>query len=327
MTKPLFRLLSMVFFLQSSYTVAYTYQDESFATVIDRNLALHEYAAKAITNKGKKRTKYLIKFFNAFPRDFETYFKMEYPCYGDTIYTLYDEEKLRVIRSFFKNPWGKFFPTVRIIDQEVNIPKELPTKRVADFYMDAYKKGFFQRLGEGIPSGILREVEKVVPKEIYYRKMITVQIDAFDSVYKINSGEVGTKLEERTAYSFLLQAGPSPFLGELCLMPKSQAIDYGLLDSDAITVHESEQDPEMVYVELGNTNPDPLFMKILAEKTDEEILAFWYGYLGGAGPYVHHLSGIWREYYKNLVKLDARLAELMIKACDRVLYDDREGPK
>eukprot|EP01132_Coremiostelium_polycephalum_P005050 gene5050-6286_t len=325
MTKPLFRLLSMVFFLQSSYTIAYTYQDESFATVIDRNLALHDYAARAITSKGKTRTKYLIKFFNAFPRDFETYFKMEYPCYGDTIYTLYDEEKLRVIRSFFKNPWGKFFPTVRIIDQEVNIPKELPTKRVADFYMDAYKKGFFQRLGEGIPSGILREVEKVVPKEIYYRKMIPVQIGAFDSLYKMASGEQGCKPEEVTAYSFLLLSeSPSPCLYESYLIPKKDALEPELLDNDPTTVHESEQ--EMISVEVSSNHPDPLFMKILAEKTDEEILAFWYGYYRGPYPAIHQLRS-WREYYKNLVKLDARLAELMIKACDRVLYDDREGPK
>ena len=62
------------------------YVDMSFNTYIERRLFLSEYGCKAKQSKEEDRKKYLIAYFNALPRDFETLFKIiKNNCYKDII--------------------------------------------------------------------------------------------------------------------------------------------------------------------------------------------------------------------------------------------------
>ncbi|ACE05920.1 hypothetical protein Aasi_0517 [Candidatus Amoebophilus asiaticus 5a2] len=288
------------------------YKDEHFDTVIDRNLALHAYAKKAKESTGKEREKYLIKFFNAFTRDFETFFKMEYPCYGDTLYAIRNEEDWYVEETFFKNPWGRFYPVLCIVDSEKDIPKEVPTKKFKDFDTAAYKAGVFPELGEGIHYMILYDIQKIVPEEIFYRKMISVQVGLFDSLYKI--------AQSSTAYSLPVHV-INPFLSKIEFIPVSS---LGPNDLDDLTEEERKQ--EMIKVSIELQEVKPICIKILEEKTDDEICAFWYGlHCRRGGPAPVNSQGNWNAIYRNLVKMSPRIANLMRKACDKILEDTQEG--
>eukprot|EP01132_Coremiostelium_polycephalum_P005045 gene5045-6278_t len=301
------------------------YQDEHFDTVIDRNLALQEYAKKAQQSTGKEREKYLIKFFNAFPSDFETYFKMEYPCYGDTLYAIKNEEGWKkegwyLEKSFFKNPWGRFFPVLCIVNSEQEIPKEVPSRKFKDFDLAVYSARAFHRLGDSIPYTILYDIEDIVPEEIFYRKMISVQIGAFDALSQMVKGF--------TAYSFPVHV-IRPFLTRKGLIPKYLSELEKRLDPNYKSDIKEEDildNQEMETATLILPDVKPIFIKILEEKTDDEICAFWYGRYrlqGGAAPI--NSAGNWQATYNSLVKVSPRIANLMRKACDKILENVREG--
>lgn len=285
------------------------YKDEHFDTVIDRNLSLQTYAKKAKESTGKKREKYLIKFFNAFPNDFETFFKMEYPCYGDTLYSIRNEEDWYVEETFFKNPWGRFYPVLCIVDSEKDIPKEVPAKKFKDFDIEAYKAGLFPRLGDDINYTILYEIQKIVPEEIFYRKMISVQVGLFDSLYQID--------QSSTAYSFGIDV-IIPFL------TRSEFVPVSSFEEGDLTEEQEKQD--MIEIAAITSEVRPVCIKILEEKTDEEICSFWYGLhrrWGGAAPV--NSEGNWKATYNHLIKVSPRIANLMRKACDKILENHKEG--
>ncbi|ACE05915.1 hypothetical protein Aasi_0511 [Candidatus Amoebophilus asiaticus 5a2] len=288
------------------------YKDEHFDTVIDRNLALHVYAKKAKENTGKEREKYLIKFFNAFPNDFETFFKMEYPCYGDTLYVVKNEEDWYMESFFFKNPWGRFYPVLCIVDSEKEIPKEVPTKKFIDFDIEAYKAGAFPRLGEDIHYTLLYEIQKIVPEEIFYRKMLSIQVGLFDSLYKID--------QSSTAYSLPVHF-IDPFLSKSELIPVSS---LGPNDLNDLTEEEKKQEMLRVSIELPEV--EPIWIKLLEEKTDDEICSFWYGlHRRRGGPAPVNSQGNWKATYNHLIKVSPRIANLMRKACDKILENHKEG--
>eukprot|EP01132_Coremiostelium_polycephalum_P000230 gene230-307_t len=293
-----------------------TYQDEVFDTVIDRNLALHHYAKEALANVGEKKVQYLKKFFNAFPRDFETYFKMEFPCYGSTVYFLNkDDMNVLVVKSLFRNPWNNFSPVLRIVDKAEEIPKETPSSRFKDFNIEAYQAGYFPRIGEGIPYSIFHDLAKVIPKEIYYQKLVSVQIGAFDCLYRVNGfgmedEELDRNVDGTTAYTLWVQKILPPFIYQPGHISKRDAQRYGFIENRPDLVNKKHKNNAK---ELLPPKPDPMVMKVLSEKTNEEILSYWYGYYRGGGNL--------KSAYTQLITSFPRLAELMIQAGDRILAD------
>eukprot|EP01132_Coremiostelium_polycephalum_P004021 gene4021-5027_t len=276
--------LMLVISLTSSckpHGLAKIYQDEHFDTVIDRNFALQEYANKASQSTGKERKKYLIKFFNAFPSDFET-----------------------------------FFPDLCIVDSAREMPREMPSNRFKDFDLQVYLAGVFPKLGENIrnigfkrPYTILYDVAAIVPEEIFYRKMLAVQIDWFDALSHV--------VQSTTAYSLQINA-INPFLTKSELFPISSIEPADLGEKEYKKLIAKNQ--EMIPISIVLPDLKPIWIKLLEEKTDDEICAFWYGYHrrhGNAVPVT--FEGNWEAIYRSLVKMNPRIANLMRKACDKIL--------
>lgn len=234
------------------------YSDEQFDTIIDRDLALQEYARKAEKSTGEKKKKYLIKFFKAFPRDFKTYFKLNHnTCYGDTLYTI--QQPYGYV--FSHNPWGKFYPKEKIVNSMDEIPKEKTSFRFSKDVINAYYGTLYKNnwLYTDYNRDILEEVEKVVPAEIYYRKMISVCIGGFS-------------------------------------------------------------DEEEYFYKLASLEDDMLFVKILEERTDDEIASYFY--FGYDGPHPDNFQKHYDYRYQKISAISARVAELMKKAYTRLLSEE-----
>jgi hypothetical protein len=123
-----FTLLILSVFLLASQECSpeEDYADEKFKTITGRELALLKYLKKASKSSGEKKKAYLIKYFKAFPSDFETYFKINAKnCYQNTLYTVGDTYG----HVFAHNPWGKFYPAQKVVRSEAEIPKGPGYKR------------------------------------------------------------------------------------------------------------------------------------------------------------------------------------------------------
>lgn len=147
------------------------YVDMSFNTYIKRRLFLSEYGCKAKQSKEEDRKKYLIAYFNALPRDFETLFKIiKNNCYKDIIYTVRRPWSYR----FSHNPWGKFHPVNKIVQSKEEIPREHISNSNAQYLKNHPALGNYMNFLE-----ILPELEKIIPDTIYYEKMIGLGIGGF----------------------------------------------------------------------------------------------------------------------------------------------------
>ncbi|ACE05919.1 hypothetical protein Aasi_0515 [Candidatus Amoebophilus asiaticus 5a2] len=161
------------------------YTDEKFDSIVGRRLALLKYAKKIYESEGKKRKEYLIKYFNAFPRDFKTFFHLNYNNYHeDTLYKEYSDHSRYI---FSHNPWLGFYPVIKSVASEKEMPQALlsekfgPTQEIIGKYnrFDCY--------------GIMDEIRELIPKDIYNKKMIAVRIGGFNTGpdgYRYASGSV-----------------------------------------------------------------------------------------------------------------------------------------
>lgn len=219
-------MIIVVLALQQACNKEIDYSDEPFDTLIDRKLALLYYAKKAQDSKGDKRKKYLIKYFKAFPSDFETFFKINNRYYGDTMYIVGNEWSY----GYSRNPWGKFYPVEKVVARQEDVPKEKVSTRFKkvegniEKYYEAYVKWVDEEMG-GYFFTPFYEASKVIPLEVYYRKMISVAIGGFSDGadgYYYGLGPIDDNdplfislLEERTddeiaSYFYFIYDGPHP---------------------------------------------------------------------------------------------------------------------
>ena len=241
----------MILSINMQQSCKYT-MDKKFDTITDRKRALNFYAKKAQETGGAKRESYWIKYFRAFPRDFRTFFQLHCRCYDDTMYL----DRTPYSHKFSYNPWGNFHPTVKVVPTIEDIPKDPPAKlKFPEFKVWSYNNY----------DAVLSEVQKYVPKDIYYRKLISV----------------GTG---------------------------------GFWDSDDIT--------ELLLHIMGLVFQDTaLSVKILEEKTDDEIASFWFFLYDGPHP-THPDKNKWRnELQDRISKLSPRVAKQMERAYEAVLAE------
>jgi hypothetical protein len=143
-------LLSLLLSFQPVYGKE-DYTDEKFDTIIDRQLALLKYAKQAKESKGKKRAKYLIKYFRALPSDAGNYFKLRFgkhyyydaDCkqfkevmqygkfYKNTLYVNdYNQEPYS--KEYKPNPFYPFEFNIEYVHSiEENTPKRTCCKKIA----------------------------------------------------------------------------------------------------------------------------------------------------------------------------------------------------
>jgi hypothetical protein len=251
----------MVLFFQQACTQNIDYSDEKFETLIDREYALLKYAKKAQESKGEKRKKYLIKYFKAFPSDFETFFKINHKYYKDTMYSVGNPWDY----AFAHNPWGKFYPVEEVVKTEAEVPKEKVSARFknVEANLEAYEEAYIKWIDEewgGDYTTPFYEIKKIMPLEIYYRKMISVGIGGF------SDGE------------------------------------------------------DWYHHKLGPTDDNPLYIKLLEERTDDELASIFY--FKYDGPHPSNYQEYYEYKYQVISKLSPRVAELMKKAYERLLSEE-----
>jgi len=267
-------------------------KDEQFKTVIDRKLALHAYAERADESEGKERERYLQLYFKAFPRDFETFYKMavgiaEY-CHGDYYYTINGNMGF----TGFTNPWSSYVPIQKDVPTRADRPWEYPTKnKHLKYFQERFEKGDYPQWVKdlGIPGeeyrtllltlyhrpkpdrgwlpDILDDVETVIPKEIYYEKMLSAGVGGF----------------------------------------------YEADDVDAFRMHVTS----LFYNEM------PLAIKIMKRKRPREIASFFYFLF--AGPHPDNYQEQYEVTYDELLKHDADMAFLLKAAYEEALKDGCSG--
>lgn len=157
---------------------------------------------QASKSTGKKREKYLIKYFKAYPSDFATEFKLLFgkhyyspafvevlkieeaifhgTFYGDTMYFVWENCEEKYLHKLYKeydlynyisNPWGTFHPKIKYVKSEEEIPKEPISPRFQEVYdnMKAYYQTYYG-------SMVGNELPKVIPHEALGRKVISLKI-------------------------------------------------------------------------------------------------------------------------------------------------------
>lgn len=174
------------------------YADINFNSHLDRKIFLSQCGEKAMKSTGKKKEKYLKLYFRAFPKDFETFFKtVDSDCHGDTIYIVGNH----ISGGYFKNPWGKFYPTTKLVKTAAEIPKERISKQ-SQQYLDNMPVPYMNDRGTYIEDlttvepdrlyhwklilinihylDVREELLKVIPDKLYYEKIISMCIGGFD---------------------------------------------------------------------------------------------------------------------------------------------------
>eukprot|EP01132_Coremiostelium_polycephalum_P005047 gene5047-6281_t len=142
------------------------YSDIQFSTHIDRKIFLSKCGKKALESEGEEKEEYLKLYFRALPRDFETFFKTTNSnCYDNVIYKI-----IRSSYSYSRNPWSKFHPLTKLVKTKAEVPQEklyAESKQAPTEIIDIY-------LGS-----IYIDFINIIPKPIYFEKMIDLSIGGF----------------------------------------------------------------------------------------------------------------------------------------------------
>ena len=143
-----------------------------FDTITDQRLALNYYAEKTKSSKNDvEKAKYLRLFFEAFPKDFETFFQITYEeSRGDIFYTVGTQSYV-----FSNNPWGPFYPIEVVVKTDREIPKEEEASGKFPKLSIRYYN-YYDTLKE---NGILKELASVIPQEVLYKKLLAIGIGGF----------------------------------------------------------------------------------------------------------------------------------------------------
>ena len=152
---------------------AHDHKDISFVNYVDQDLALNEYARLAQESKGAMKERYLRLFFDAFPRDFPTFFKMTHYSMkkgfeeGFRDNTYYSTTFHSYIYS--RNPWSSFHLEL----QEDCASEKIPIPPISGKFPVYESRDYMYS------TGMLLEMRAVIPAEILYDKMLTVGINGF----------------------------------------------------------------------------------------------------------------------------------------------------
>eukprot|EP01132_Coremiostelium_polycephalum_P004022 gene4022-5028_t len=150
---------------------SYDYSDISFNTHLDRKILLNKYGKKALESEGEEKKQYLRLYFRSLPRDFETFFKtLNSNCHGNIIYKNYTSPY-----GYSRNPWGKFHPITKFVKTKEEIPKEGMTEESQQYLASLKLQGAYEHMNiYFFPDNICNELVKVIPRDIYCEKIISL---------------------------------------------------------------------------------------------------------------------------------------------------------
>jgi hypothetical protein len=253
------------------------YSDEKFETSIDQKLALLKYAKQAQESTGAKRKKYIIKYFKAFPSDFGSLFKLRF---GKHYYN-HDPNKRQLNQLEEDIFYGSFYGDTLYIGTN-----------------DYDEKYFSNPWGTFNPTiKYVKSVEEIPQEPISLR--FQEVYDNMKTYYKAYYDAMDMLLEE------IPKVIPQEVAGKKVI---SRLIGGG----GGFYI-----DMLFVFVLGGPDRNEPLFIKLLEERTDDEIASYYY-YI-----YVdsHILITEYQEDYEHTKALSPRVAAQMQRAYERVLQD------
>ena len=164
--------------------------DEEFSSMMDQRIALFEYSRRVLESEGEETPKHLFAYFKAFPRKFKTFFQITHSEYIGDVLVLFSADDVSC-ECDYSNPWGTFYPGKTAVPEDTEISankfkaseqwqKMLEARLIQyDFLLKNYKEsGMLPIMLGGFLDGF-KGLRKVIPEEVYYRKMLSVSVGAF----------------------------------------------------------------------------------------------------------------------------------------------------
>lgn len=326
--KTLILLLSILLLRHQEF-YGIDYSDEKFDTIIDRKLALLKYAKKAKESTGKKRKKYLIKYFKAYPSDFETWVKIHFGkvynragneifvglFYRNVYYTLIndckssskDSDLITMKLGYHINPWSAFQPSIQYVKSMDQIPTEPISKKFKQVYDDL--RTYYEAYGYNYND------------------------EDFECIYDPKSGEmIGVHdYNENCEVSLMIRNELPRIIPLEILLQKTISLAIGkntnpyfiqvnyIKDAMAFTF---EFPTDVNLLEVGEKKETfKKFASILDTRTDDEIASFYYGLYFDCECSCdqYKLNQRYKFEYKKMQEINPRIAH-QIKRVYKKLY-------